>query len=120
MSAASSGSAAPLANVFDRGVVLVVNIYLSKSDPSILLDDFEIGSMTQAYILLRNKQDLEVDASARDQQSNTLGVVMIPCKAKANRRLDVSQYPQHCPNNVVLHVVENVVIPSAFANITFK
>ena len=118
MASSSSGDLQP--HSFQHGVAVLVNMYLSKEDPSILLRDFRCESPMQTYIVLNDKQGLGSDVSAWDRQSNTLGIVLIPCTSYPELVIPLSKYPRVGMCGVVLHLVADVSIPPDFKELPLK
>ena len=106
--------------VYAQGIVMFVNMYLSKCNPRIHLEDFVCERLTQAYVVVSDKQGLDADSSLWDRQSNTLGVVLASCTCKPGRHIPCAQFPKMLEQNIVMHVVNDAQVPASFEGLHFK
>ena len=100
-----------------RGIVVLVNAYLSKTDVDEVLRPVFHGHPLQAYILHSSKQPLGNDASQWDKPSNTLGIVLAHCQMDLHLQ---STYPRACRTDMVIHFIQNVSLDNGFPETPFK
>ena len=82
-----------------NGTLVLVNIYLSKTDPPAMFGDVEHGKFVQTYVVHNDKQGLGTERTLWDRPSNTIGVAVAPCNMDPalQRKL-----PRSCGENVVM------------------
>ena len=115
---ASSSACRCEEGTFRNGVALLLNMYLSKTDPLRLLRFLECEAPVQAYIFLSDKQGLWSDVSSRDKPNNTFGIVMAAAQAKSVHGISMLPYPLLYENNVVMLLAKNVPSPQPFAKLS--
>ena len=105
---------------FEHGVVVIVNMYLSRGElPRCLGDMFTTQTPLQAYVVHSDKQGLGTDPQKWDRQSNTLGVVLIPCPRKPNACVVMSEFPCMSGDDKAIGLVKDFEIPDSFRDNTF-
>ena len=90
-----------------HGVVVLVNLYLSKADPELVFGSVQHGYPSQAYIVHSDKQGLRTDVNFWDRQSNSLGLVLASCEMAFASQVD---FPRFCTDEVVMHFIANVSV----------
>ena len=55
-----------------NGMVILVNLYLSKTDPAPVFGDLRPGEPIQAFIVHHDKQGLGTNVNKGDMKSNTM------------------------------------------------
>ena len=108
---ATSSASGSEEGTFQHGVVLFLNMYLSRTHPSKHLLESTHRTPVHVYIILNGKQHVEPNVDRRDMPSNTLGIGMVAAQAKAVHGMPMWQYPCLCAENVVMQVVQKVGIP---------
>ena len=86
-----------------NGTVILVNLYLSKTDPAPLLRDLHYSRPIQAYIVHSAKQSLCTDVNFWDRQSDTLGLVLASCEMTFASQVDFPQFG-HSPDRRRVYV----------------
>ena len=59
------------------GISIVVNEYLSRNWTDNVLGPFRIESRVQTYVVLNDRQNIALDPTAWELQSNTFGIVLV-------------------------------------------
>ena len=90
-----------------NGTVMLINMYLSRTDAFAMLADFRHGPLVQTYIVHSDKQGLGNDRSIWDMPSNTLGIVLASCEMNS---VSQSDFPRLWNNDVVISFVPNLSI----------
>ena len=100
-----------------NGTVMLINMYLSKTDASAMLGNFHHGPPVQTYIVHSDKQGLGNNRSLWDRPSNTLGIVLASCEMNSVSQSDL---PRLCDNGVVIGFAANLSVDPMFRADTFN
>ena len=90
---------------FREGIAILVNWYASKKQREEVLADFKIKKEVQLCVVHNDRQNWS------QNQSNTLGFLLVECEAKRERLIFVKDYPAMVQPQVALTIVPDVVLP---------
>ena len=93
------------------GTIMLVNVYLSKTDPATVFGDLLYWNLTQAYMHHNPKQNLDPGVSVWDRPSNTLGLALASCKMRHALQFT---FPRICENRIVMHFIPDVFATAEF------
>ena len=111
MKSAASGMASSSSHERVKGTVMLVNMYLSKKDPSSMLENVRHGKFVQTYVVHSDKQGMGTDKTLWDRPSNTTGVVVASCDMDPAFQREL---PRSCDVDVVVNFAANVSIEHIF------
>ena len=102
------------------GIVIVLNQYLSRDWSDELVGSFHVEDRVQAYIVLRDRQDIGADASLWDKQSNTMGVVLVEGVVKSATFMQECMQMPPARGEKVIDCVPDALLFRGFKEKTFK
>ena len=99
------------------GTMILVNMYLAKTDAEIGLEDVHHEDPIQAYIVHNDKIELGTESKHWNYSSNTVGLALARCEMDYGR---ASLFPTSLRDAMVMFFVPNVTIPATLTQNTLK